>query len=119
MKMPYLDEYLTPSVMNVLTGMQTIRRLIICHDNRDKSAERIIRELKSLTRNKKNFILIIVPLESIWELSILLGTSCAIRATFEEIETVYRRKICKTCAEISFDSRFIKSNWDEVADFTK
>lgn len=113
-KMPYLDEYLIPSVINFLTCMQTVKRLIICHDNRDRSAERIIRDLKSQTRSKKNFVLTVVPLDSIWELLILLGTYCAIRATFEEMETVYRGKIYRTCAEITFDSSLIRSSWNEI-----
>jgi hypothetical protein len=113
-KMPYLYEYLTPSVISILAGMPTIRHLILCHDNRDKSSERIIKDLKSSTRNRKNFTLTIVPLGDVWELSILLGNYCAIRATFEEVETVYRRKIYRTCAEITFDSLVVKSAWNAI-----
>ena len=64
---------------------------------------------------RKDCALTAVPSEEISSVKFCFGTACAIQGQYAAKETIYRRRLYKLCAEITFDPAQISTLWNDLA----
>lgn len=111
-EVPYIGEFLNGAVMTSLLANQT-KEIIINYSSNDYQANRIIDDLKKRMRGKKDFKLTIHSFKTIDSVKLYFSKVCAISGKYREYETIYRRRLYKLCAEVTFDSKKIGLMWDE------
>lgn len=107
---PYLAELLNDDIIRAIISPHT-KEVIVHYNQNDLQAKHV---LNQLTRNKKDCLLTSIPFQDISAVKFYFGSICAIEGKYVEKETIYRRRLYKLCARITFDYAQINSLWKEL-----
>lgn len=107
---PYLAELLNDDIIRAIISPHT-KEVIVHYNQDDLQAEHV---LAQLARNKKDCLLTATSFQDISVVKFYFGSSCAIEGKYVEKETIYRRRLYKLCARITFDDAQIDMLWKEI-----
>ncbi len=108
---PYLAELLNDDILRAIFSAHT-KEVIVHYNPDDYQADFILGRMKKL---RKDCALTAVPSEEISSVKFCFGTACAIQGQYAAKETIYRRRLYKLCAEITFDPAQISTLWNDLA----
>lgn len=109
---PYISEIINGDICSAILSQST-KELFILHGIQDRRANDIIKNLKSISKNRKDLRLITHATANVPFISVLIGDKCAISAFYERIETIYRHSLYKLHSSITYDSSRIKELWSQ------
>lgn len=87
------------------------KEVIVRYNRNDYQADFILGRMGKL---RKDCVLTTVPSEDISSVKFCFGTACFIQGQYAAKETVYKRRLYKLCAEITFNSAQIDSLWNNL-----
>lgn len=111
---PHIGELLNETVISALMSSHT-HEVIINYNSCDFQAKRIIDKFRDYTKRRNDCKLTLRSIQSITSVRLYLGNTCAIWGAYCPNETVYRRRLYKLCAHITFDPKQIETLWSQSA----
>lgn len=107
---PFLAELLNDDILRTIFSAHT-KEVIVRYNRNDYQADFILGRMGKL---RKDCVLTTVPSEDISSVKFCFGTACFIQGQYAAKETVYKRRLYKLCAEITFNSAQIDSLWNNL-----
>ena len=107
---PFLAELLNDDILRTIFSAHT-KEVIVRYNRNDYQADFILGRMGKL---RKDCVLTTVPSEDISSVKFCFGTACFIQGQYAAKETVYKRRLYKLCAEITFNSAQIDSLWNDL-----
>ena len=107
---PFLVELLNDDILRTIFSAHT-KEVIVRYNRNDYQADFILGRMGKL---RKDCVLTTVPSEDISSVKFCFGTACFIQGQYAAKETVYKRRLYKLCAEITFNSAQIDSLWNDL-----
>ena len=108
---PYLHELFENNAYS-FTLSQSIKELVICYSENDKSANQIISRIMQKSKKRKDLTFRIHKKSCINSILVMLDDSCVLHGHYKAFKTMYGRTIFKTCSTISFDKAKNAKTWE-------
>ena len=107
---PYLAELLNDDIIRAIVSPHT-KEVIVHYNKNDLQAKHM---LDQLAHYKKDCLLTVIPFPDISTVKLYFGNNCAIEVKYLDKGNIYRRRLYKLCARITFDHAQINSLWNEL-----